>query len=118
MHTDLMNCWRFCAYRISSSLTLTRLNLLETVQRAAPTPQARHLKRVFETATGVNSVAELIELTPDQKRNEERGRYVTFQMGIVVTDGGAATTMCPRTLEEAFTYQISHSSATKRSVSG
>ena len=54
---------------------------------------------------GVNSVAELIGLTNDQKRNEERGRYVTFQQDIAVTDGGAATTMRPRTLEEAFTYE-------------
>lgn len=59
------------------------------------------LKHILE----VNSVAELMAVTPDQKYNEERGRYITFQQDITVTDGGATTTMRPRTLEEAFAYQ-------------
>jgi putative ATP-dependent endonuclease of the OLD family len=54
---------------------------------------------------GVKTVAELMAVTPDQKHNQERGRYVTFQQDIAVTEGGVAITMRPRTLEEAFAYQ-------------
>jgi len=54
---------------------------------------------------GVNSVADLMGLTNDQKHNEARGRFVTFQQDVVVTDGGATMSMRPRTLEEAFAYQ-------------
>lgn len=59
------------------------------------------LKHLF----GVNSVIELMALTPDQKYNEERRRYITFQQDMVVTDGNATKAMRPRTLEEAFAYQ-------------
>jgi hypothetical protein len=44
-------------------------------------------------------------LTHDQKHNQARGRFITFQQDIVVTDGGATKSMRPRTLEEAFAYQ-------------
>ena len=54
---------------------------------------------------GVNSVAELIAVTPEQKTDEDRGRCITFQKDIVVTDGGETVTMRPRTLEEAFAYE-------------
>ncbi|WP_211051156.1 TOPRIM nucleotidyl transferase/hydrolase domain-containing protein [Parasphingorhabdus halotolerans] len=54
---------------------------------------------------GLNSIAELIAATPQQKTDEERDRYITFQKDIVVTDGDDTLTMRPRTLEEAFAYE-------------
>ena len=54
---------------------------------------------------GVNTVAELIDLTPAQKHTAARDRYITFQQDIAVTDRGATLNMRPRTLEEAFAYQ-------------
>lgn len=54
---------------------------------------------------GVNSVADLIALTPEQRQSEERGRCIAFQQDIAVSDNGNMHTMRPRTLEEAFAYQ-------------
>jgi predicted ATP-dependent endonuclease of OLD family len=54
---------------------------------------------------GVASVADLMALTSDQKQSAERGRYITFQTDIIVSDGEVVGTMRPRTLEEAFAYQ-------------
>jgi len=59
------------------------------------------LKHLF----GENSVAGLMALTPEQKHDVERDRYVSFQQDIAVTDGDDAMSMRPRTLEEAFAYE-------------
>lgn len=58
------------------------------------------LKKYFD----VNTVQELLALTEEQKKNEEKDRYVTFQVGIVVVENGQSITMIPRTIEEAFAY--------------
>lgn len=54
---------------------------------------------------GVTTIAELKALSPAEKSDEGKGRYISFQMDIQVADGGANLTMCPRTLEEAIAYQ-------------
>lgn len=59
------------------------------------------LKQLLE----VKSVADLMALTPDQKYDVNRDRYVTFQLDIAVMEGGTSKNMRPRTLEEAFVYQ-------------
>lgn len=53
----------------------------------------------------VNSVADLVALTPAQKYDVTRDRYITFQQDITVVDSEASMNMRPRTLEEAFVYQ-------------
>ncbi|MBD3678666.1 MAG: AAA family ATPase [Rhodobacteraceae bacterium] len=53
----------------------------------------------------VNSVAQLIALTPAQKHNAAQDRYITFQQDISVEENGANSVMRPRTLEEAFVYE-------------
>lgn len=58
------------------------------------------LKKFF----GVNTVQELLALTPEQKKDEEKDRCVSFQIGITVEDGGESLQMTPRTIEEAFAY--------------
>ena len=59
------------------------------------------LKQLLE----VNSVADLVALTPEQRQSDESGRCIAFQQDVVVTDDGNMHTMRPRTLEEAFAYQ-------------
>ena len=58
------------------------------------------LKQLFR----ISDVAGLIVLTPDQKTNSDKSRYVTFQNDISVSDSGREFIMRPRTLEEAFVY--------------
>jgi putative ATP-dependent endonuclease of OLD family len=71
----------------------------------ADTPGALTSNASLKHLLGVNSVDELMNITPDQKHSAARGRYITFQQDIAVTDGGATMNMRPRTLEEAFAYQ-------------
>ncbi|MDI1311271.1 ATP-dependent endonuclease [Prosthecobacter sp.] len=71
----------------------------------ADTPGALTSNASLKHLLEVNSVDELMCITPDQKHSAERGRYITFQQDITVTDGGATMNMRPRTLEEAFAYQ-------------
>jgi hypothetical protein len=54
---------------------------------------------------GVTTVAELVALSAQQRSNQDRSRYITFQRDIKVEDAGAVKVMRPRTLEEAFAYQ-------------
>ncbi|WP_417519705.1 ATP-dependent nuclease [Minwuia sp.] len=54
---------------------------------------------------GVNSVAELIELSADQKTEEEKGRFISFQQDVLVEEDAKSLSMRPRTLEEAIAYQ-------------
>ena len=58
------------------------------------------LKKFFD----VNTVEELLALTPEQKTDEEKDRYVAFQVGIIVVDNDQSLAMIPRTIEEAFAY--------------
>lgn len=53
----------------------------------------------------VNSVAELIALTNEQKISADKNRYITFQSDVNVADAGTEFNMRPRTLEEAFVYE-------------
>ena len=59
------------------------------------------LKRLLHVAT----IAELKALSSAQKLDEAKGRYVTFQVDVDVTDGGISLAMCPRTFEESIAYQ-------------
>ena len=58
------------------------------------------LKKYFD----INTVQELLDLTPEQKQNEEKDRCVAFQVGINVEENGNLLKMIPRTIEEAFAY--------------
>ncbi|MEZ5710501.1 MAG: TOPRIM nucleotidyl transferase/hydrolase domain-containing protein [Blastomonas sp.] len=71
----------------------------------ADNPAALTSNASLKQLLGVNTVAALIGLTPDQKQNEESARYITFQQDILVSEGGTTVAMRPRTLEEAFAYQ-------------
>ncbi len=105
------------AHRFEELLTFLNIPYLVITDLDSVHPDGRHpacradldgaltsnasLKHMLE----VNSVADLMALTPDRKCNVERDRYVTFQQDIAVTDGDTNMTMRPRTLEEAFVYQ-------------
>ncbi|WP_104017813.1 ATP-dependent nuclease [Roseovarius nitratireducens] len=105
------------AHRFDELLTFLSIPYLVITDLDSAHPEGRHpacradldgaltanssLKKFFD----VNSVNDLIALTPDQRHDEERDRYVTFQQDVPVADGDAAMTMRPRTLEEAFVYQ-------------
>jgi putative ATP-dependent endonuclease of OLD family len=58
------------------------------------------LKKFF----GLDTVQELLALTPEQKQDEEQDRCVAFQVGINVEESGNSLEMIPRTIEEAFAY--------------
>lgn len=58
------------------------------------------LKKFFD----LNTVQELLALTPEQKQDEEKDRCVGFQVRINVDEGGQTLAMIPRTIEEAFSY--------------
>ena len=105
------------AHRFDELLTFLNIPYLIITDLDSVHPDGRHpacradyegaltsnasLKHLF----GVNSVADLMALTPDQRHNVDRDRFVTFQQDINVVDGGATYTMRPRTLEESFVYQ-------------
>lgn len=58
------------------------------------------LKKFF----AVNTVQELLKLTSQQKADEEKDRFVAFQIGITVEEDGKSLLMIPRTIEESFAY--------------
>lgn len=53
---------------------------------------------------GVDTVAQLLELTSEQKSDAALDRCVTFQTGVTVEEGDNTLLMVPRTIEEAFAY--------------
>lgn len=53
----------------------------------------------------VNTVADLIELSAEQKAQDDKGRFVSFQNDVLVEEDQQIQTMRPRTLEEAIAYQ-------------
>ena len=71
----------------------------------ADTPGALTSNASLKQILKVKTVAELVAVTPEQKLDQDRGRYITFQQDFAVTEGGTTTHMRPRTLEEAFAYQ-------------
>lgn len=105
------------AHRFDELLTFLNIPYLVVTDLDSVHPEGKHpacradlvgaltsnasLKQLFE----VNTVADLIALTPEQKHDEERDRYITFQQDITVADGETTMNMRPRTLEEAFVYQ-------------
>lgn len=58
------------------------------------------LKKFF----GINTVQELLALTPEQKQDEKNNRCVAFQVRINVEEDNQSLAMIPRTIEEAFAY--------------
>ncbi|MDD2468923.1 MAG: hypothetical protein PHI97_33550 [Desulfobulbus sp.] len=58
------------------------------------------LKKFF----GVNTVQQLLELTAEQKTDEDKDRFVAFQGKIPVEEDGKSFLMIPRTIEEAFAF--------------
>lgn len=58
------------------------------------------LKKFFD----VNTVQQLLALTPEQQVDEGKDRFVAFQIGITVEEDGNSLLMIPRTIEEAFAY--------------
>lgn len=71
----------------------------------ADTPKALTSNASLKQLLGVDSIVKLIALTPKQKVNKERNRYITFQQDIVVKENNNEMKMRPRTIEEAFVYQ-------------
>jgi predicted ATP-dependent endonuclease of OLD family len=104
------------AHRFEGLLSFLNIPHLVITDLDAVNPEGRHpacrgdypgaltsnasLKKFFE----VNSVRELLALTPEQKQDEEKDRCVAFQVPINVEDGGQKLAMTPRTIEEAFAY--------------
>lgn len=53
----------------------------------------------------VKTVADLIELSAEQKSQDEKGCFVSFQQDVLVEENSHVQSMRPRTLEEAIAYQ-------------
>ncbi len=70
----------------------------------ADNPGALTSNASLKQLLGVTTVAELIDLSSQQKTEEEKNRYVTYQKDVLVEQGVASLAMRPRTLEEAIAY--------------
>lgn len=53
---------------------------------------------------GIDRMTDLLSLSPEQKADEQKDRFVAFQSGIDVVEGQSSLPMVPRTIEEAFVY--------------
>lgn len=58
------------------------------------------LKKFF----GIDTVQELLALTAEQKADQEKDRFVAFQVGTTVEEENESLDMIPRTIEEAFAF--------------
>lgn len=91
------------------SLIITDLDSVDPEGRhpacRANTPGALTSNASLKRLLKVETVEELLALTDEQKADEEKDRYISFQAGVTVQDGNSTLDMIPRTLEEAIAYQ-------------
>lgn len=66
---------------------------------------ARTSNASLKKLCGQTTIADLIALTPAEKRHVDKDRCIAFQTDIFVADGAATETLRPRTLEEAIVYE-------------
>jgi len=66
---------------------------------------ARTSNASLKKLCGQTTIADLIALTPAEKRHVDKDRCIAFQTDILVEDGTANETLRPRTLEEAIIYE-------------
>lgn len=66
---------------------------------------ARTSNASLKKLCGKSTVAELIGLTPDDKKQAAKDRCIAFQTDIFVTEGTRHQALRPRTLEEAIVYE-------------
>lgn len=71
----------------------------------ADTSGARTSNETLKRAYAATTVAELMTLTPAQKEDKAKDRFIAFQSDISITDGAITQLLRPRTLEEAIAYQ-------------
>jgi putative ATP-dependent endonuclease of OLD family len=105
------------AHRFDGLLSFLHIPYLVITDLDSVSPEGRHPACRADTAgaltsnaslkqlLGVSTIAELVALTPEQKTDEEKSRYVAFQKDVLVEEGNENLAMRPRTLEEAFAYQ-------------
>ncbi|MEG8033567.1 ATP-dependent endonuclease [Sphingomonas aurantiaca] len=66
---------------------------------------ARTSNASLKKLCGKSTVAELIALTPDDKKHAGKDRCIAFQTDVLVTEGASQQALRPRTLEEAIVYE-------------
>lgn len=90
-------------------LVVTDLDSVEATGKH-PACRADTLGALTSNATlkallGVDTVAKLIALPPQQKRCPTNNRFIAFQTPILVVNNEESTSLCARTIEESFAYQ-------------
>lgn len=66
---------------------------------------ARTSNASLKKLCGKSTVAELIALTPDDKKHAGKDRFIAFQTDVLVAEGTSQQALRPRTLEEAIVYE-------------
>lgn len=69
------------------------------------TDGARTSNATLKKLCNVNTVAELLTLTKEQKRHADKDRCISFQTHVDIEIGGVKQRPIPRTLEEAIAYE-------------
>ncbi len=106
------------AHRFDGLLSFLHIPYLVITDLDSVSPEGRHpacrgdatgaltSNASLKQLLGVNTVADLIALSAEQRGNAQNSnRYITHQRDIEVIEGGEQRQMRPRTLEEAFAYQ-------------
>ena len=66
---------------------------------------ARTSNASLKKLCGKGTVAELLAMSPADKIETPKDRCIAFEVGVLVSEGGAQLEMIPRTLEEALAYE-------------
>lgn len=66
---------------------------------------ARTSNASLKKCCGKDTVAELIAMSPADKIHTSKDRCIAFEVGVLVSEGGAQLEMIPRTFEEAIAYE-------------
>lgn len=66
---------------------------------------ARTSNASLKKLCGKGTVAELLAMSPADKVEAPKDRCIAFEVGVLVSEGGAQLEMIPRTLEEAIAYE-------------
>ncbi|MEH6810840.1 MAG: AAA family ATPase [Hyphomonas oceanitis] len=93
-------------------LIVTDLDSVEAAGRhpacRADQPGALTSNASLKELLSVQTVADLLALTSEQKSSADNNLYVTFQTDVTVNERDATLDMRPRTIEESFAYQNFH----------
>lgn len=66
---------------------------------------ARTSNASLKKCCGKDTVDELIAMSPADKIHTSKDRCIAFEVGVLVSEGGAQLEMIPRTFEEAIAYE-------------